>query len=44
MILTCTSPPDAIYTNIKSAEICVAKRPGSTVGLWPDRSDRFGRW
>jgi len=21
----------------------VAKRPGSTVGLWPDRIDRFGR-
>ena len=44
MILSCTSPPIAIYANTKSAGSGRAKTPqGSTVGLWPDRFDRSGR-
>jgi len=33
------------FTQIyKVWKVGVAKWPGSTFGLWPDRSDRFGRW
>ena len=37
IILPCTY---AFYANMKSA----VSGCGSTVGLWPDRSDRFGQW
>jgi len=29
---------------MKSAKSWHGKPPGSTIGLWPDRSDCFGWW